>query len=361
MAETTEKKTPVRKATGKSTVKTKRAPNGVPSLESVSERKQVFQPATAPTRVDYPLLEGEIQRWWDERDIPTKYRMRNEKAKKRWSFIDGPITANNPMGVHHAWGRTYKDLYQRFNTMCGYKQRYQNGFDCQGLWVEVETEKELGFKSKRDIEAYGVARFVEQCMERVLRFADRITEQSVRLGEWMDWSDSYYTLSDQNNYTIWGFLKTCWERGWIYRGHDVMPWCPRCGTGISDMEINEGRWKVQHVSVYVRLPLVGRPNEYLLVWTTTPWTLPANVACAVNPDLTYARVEQDGAIYYLSNDVVPKLKKLRGREHGEAKVVDTLPGRTMVGWRYTGPFDELTAWKRTGAEHEVIAWDEVSA
>jgi isoleucyl-tRNA synthetase len=355
MAETTEKKTTARKAAGKTTTKT------AGKTKAATERQQVFQPATAPTRVDYPLLEGEIQRWWDEQDILNKYLKRNEKAKKRWSFIDGPITANNPMGVHHAWGRTYKDLYQRFNTMRGYKQRYQNGFDCQGLWVEVETEKELGFKSKRDIEAYGVARFVEQCMERVLRFADRITEQSIRLGEWMDWSDSYYTMSDQNNYTIWGFLKTCWERGWIYRGHDVMPWCPRCGTGISDMEINEGRWKVQHVSVYVRLPLVDRPNEYLLVWTTTPWTLPANVACAVNPDLTYARVEQDGAIYYLSNDVVPKLKKLRGREHGEAKVVDTLPGSTMVGWRYRGPFDELTAWKRTGAEHEVVAWDEVSA
>jgi isoleucyl-tRNA synthetase len=112
----------------------------------------------------------------------------------------------------------------------------------------------------------------------------------------MDWSDSYYTLSDQNNYTIWGFLKTCWERGWIYRGHDVMPWCPRCGTGISDMEINEGRWKVQHVSVYVRLPLLDRPNEYLLVWTTTPWTLPANVACALTL-ISPTRVEQDGATY----------------------------------------------------------------
>src|SRR5262245_26208815 len=206
MGETTEKKSSAHKAdktsnktsNGPST-RTKPAPNGV------TERRQVFQPATAPTRVDYPLLEGEIQRWWDERDILTKYLKRNEKAKKRWSFVDGPITANNPMGVHHAWGRTYKDLYQRFNTMRGYKQRYQNGFDCQGLWVEVETEKELGFNSKREIEAYGVARFVEKCMERVLRFADRITEQSIRLGEWMDWSDSYYTLSDQNNYTIWGF------------------------------------------------------------------------------------------------------------------------------------------------------------
>jgi isoleucyl-tRNA synthetase len=322
---------------------------------------QLFAPVTNPNRVDYPLMERDVQRFWDEHGILEKYLHRNDGASERWSFIDGPMTANNPMGVHHAWGRTYKDLWPRFNTMRGYRQRYQNGFDCQGLWVEVEVEKELGFKSKRDIEAYGIGPFVEKCKERVLRFADLITRQSIRLGEWMDWSDSYLTMSDENNYTIWGFLKTCWERGWVYRGRDVMPWCPRCATGISDMEINEGRHRVQHTSVYVRLPLVDRPGEYLLVWTTTPWTLPANVAAAVNPELSYAKVEQDGEFYYLSSDVVPKLNKLRGHEHGEAKVVATLPGRDLLGWRYSGPFDELAAWKRSGGEHRIIAWDEVSA
>src|SRR5579872_4244449 len=318
------------------------ASGGRPAAPAVRSR---FSPVTAPTRVDYALLENDVQRWWDERGILEKYLHRNDEADKRWSFLDGPITANNAMGVHHAWGRTYKDLYLRFNTMRGFRQRYQNGFDAQGLWVEVEVEKELGFKNKRQIEEYGIGAFVEKCKERVLRFAGRISEQSLRLGEWMDWPNSYYTMSDENNYTIWGFLKTCWERGWVYRGRDVMPWCPRCGTGISDMEINEGRWKVQHTSVYVRLPLVDRPREYLLVWTTTPWTLPANVAAAVNPELTYAKVEQDSNTYYLSNDVVPKLAKLRGREHGEPKVVGTLPGSEMLGWRYAGPFDDLTAWQ----------------
>jgi isoleucyl-tRNA synthetase len=324
-------------------------------------QRQRFASVPAPTRVDYPLLEDSVQRWWDEHGILHKYLHRNDDATERWSFIDGPMTANNPMGVHHAWGRTYKDLWQRFNTMRGYRQRYQNGFDAQGLWVEVEVEKELGFKSKRDIEDYGIGNFVEKCKQRVLTFADRITQQSIRLGEWMHWNDSYFTMSDENNYTIWGMLKLSWERGWLYRGHDVMPWCPRCATGISDMEINEGRWKVQHTSVYVRLPLVDRPNEYLLVWTTTPWTLPANVACAVNPELAYAKVEQDGSYYYLSNDVVPKLAKLRGHEHGEARVVETLPGSALVGWRYTGPFDDLPAWQQSGGEHRVVAWDEVSA
>jgi isoleucyl-tRNA synthetase len=324
-------------------------------------RRQPFAPVLSPKQVDYPLLERDIQAWWDDQRILQKYLLRNEDADKRWSFIDGPMTANNPMGVHHAWGRTYKDLWQRFNTMRGFRQRYQNGWDSQGLWVEVEVEKELGFKNKRDIEAYGIARFVEACKDRVRKFAGIATNQSIRLGEWMDWSDSYFTMSDENNYTIWGVIKRCWEEGWLYKGHDVMPWCPRCATGISDMEINEGRWEVQHTSVYVRLPLVDRPHEYLLVWTTTPWTLPANVAAAVNPDLTYAKVEQDGEYYYLSEDVVPRLAKLRGHEHGAATVVDRLLGRDMLGWRYQGPFDDLTAWKQVGAEHRIIPWDEVSA
>jgi isoleucyl-tRNA synthetase len=319
----------------------------------------VFQPAPPANRVDYPALENQVQDWWDTHDIMQKYLERNNQNEKRFSFIDGPITANNPMGVHHAWGRTYKDLFQRFKTMQGFRQRYQNGFDCQGLWVEVEVEKELGLKTKRDIETYGIAAFVERCKERVLRFSQRQTEQSIRLGEWMHWDNSYYTMSDENNYTIWHFLKLCNEKGYIYKGRDVMPWCPRCATGISDMEINEGRWEVTHTSVYVRFPLADREREYLLIWTTTPWTLPANVAAAVNPDLTYVKVKQDGDFYYLSQDVLPKLQKLRGREKGETQVVEVLSGRNMLGWRYHGPFDELPA--EQGVEHTVISWDEVSS
>ncbi len=319
----------------------------------------VFQPAPPANRVDYPALERQMQRWWDEHGTMEQYLQRNEQSDKRFSFIDGPITANNQMGVHHGWGRTYKDLFQRFKTMQGFRQRYQNGFDCQGLWVEVEVEKELGLQTKRDIETYGIAAFVERCKERVLRFAQRITEQSIRLGEWMHWDNSYYTMSDENNYTIWHFLKRCNEKGYIYKGRDVMPWCPRCATGISDMEINEGRWEVTHTSVYARFPLEGREHEYLLVWTTTPWTLPANVAAAVNPDLTYVKVKQDGDYYYLSQDVLPKLQKLRGRDKGEVEVVEVLSGRDMLGWHYRGPFDDLPAAQ--GVVHTVISWNEVSA
>ena len=202
----------------------------------MSIKTSVFRSVTAADRVDYPELERSVQKWWDEQGILQQYLHRNDHSDRQYSFLDGPITANNPMGVHHAWGRTYKDIYQRYKTMLGYKQRYQNGFDCQGLWVEVEVEKELGFKTKLDIEVFGIAEFVQLCKERVFKFAKRMTEQSIRLGYWMDWGNDYYTLSDENNYTIWSFLKKCHERGLIYKGHDVITWCPRCATGISNME-----------------------------------------------------------------------------------------------------------------------------
>ena len=326
----------------------------------MSVKSSVFKPVTAADRVDYPALERTIQKWWDDNGVLRMYLTRNKHSDKHYSFLDGPITANNPMGVHHGWGRTYKDLYQRYKTMQGYKQRYQNGFDCQGLWVEVEVEKELGMKSKLDIEAYGIAEFVQRCKERVFTFAKRQTEQSIRLGYWMDWGNDYYTLSDENNYTIWSFLKKCYERGLIYKGHDVMPWCPRCATGISNMEIeSEGYKEVSHLSLYVRFPLVDRPGEYLLAWTTTPWTLAAHVAAAVHPDLSYVKVEQDGEYYYLAEELLPLLKALKGRDKGDYHVVETLKGSDMVGWSYRGPFDELPA--EQGIVHTVVPWKDVSA
>jgi isoleucyl-tRNA synthetase len=326
----------------------------------VSVTSSVFRPVIAADRVDYPALEQSVQKWWDEHHVRQRYLKRNERSDKKFSFMDGPITANNPMGVHHAWGRTYKDLYQRYRTMQGYKQRYQNGFDCQGLWVEVNVEQDLGLKSKRDIEAYGIAEFVERCKERVYTYARRQTEQSIRLGYWMDWGHDYYTMSDENNYTIWSFLKKCQERGLIYKGRDVMPWCPRCATGISNMEMeSEGYKEVSHLSLYVRFPLTDYPGEYLLVWTTTPWTLAANVAAAVHPDLPYVKVEQDGEFYYLAEALLPLLKQLKGRDKGNYRVVKRLKGSDMVGWNYRGPFDELPA--EQSVVHTVIPWKEVSA
>ena len=312
-------------------------------------------------KVDFVAKEEEILKWWDDNDIPARYRALNDDKEKKFSFIDGPITANNAMGVHHAWGRTYKDLFLRFRNMQGYKQRFQNGFDGQGLWIEVEVEKEMGFKSKRDIEAFGVGKFVEECRKRVDRFAERIADQSKRLGYFMDWDNSYHTKSDENNYTIWHFLKTCADKGWIYKGRDVMPWCPRCGTGLSQHEIvTEGYQDITHDSPYLKFPLIDEEHEgeNLLVWTTTPWTLVANVAAAVNPEYTYAKVEDRGSIIYFSKSLLESLKK----DHvlsDEAKLIDEVKGSELVGLRYKAPFDELPAQDEVRDQHRVLAWDEV--
>ena len=305
-----------------------------------------------PRTVEYPAMEERILAFWRETQAFDKLVAKN-KGGPRWSFLDGPITANNPMGVHHAWGRTYKDTFQRYRAMRGFDQRYQNGFDCQGLWIEVEVERELGFKSKRDIEAYGIAEFVERCKERVYKYAGIQTQQSIRLGYWMHWDNSYYTLSDENNYNIWHFLKQCHERGLVYKGNDSMPWCPRCGTGISQHEIvTEGYRDVEHPGVFAEFPLHERPGEALLVWTTTAWTLTANVAAAVHPDLPYLRVRQGDRVLYVSKGTAERALQ------GKYEVLGEVPGRELVGLTYAGPFDELPA--QQGIGHPVIAWDEVS-
>ncbi len=316
-----------------------------------TESRQAFSEVS--TAVDFPKLERDLLKWWKEDRVVEQYLHRNDESDTRFSFIDGPITANNPMGVHHAWGRTYKDLFQRYHNMLGKRQRFQNGFDAQGLWVEVEVEKELGLKNKREIEDYGIANFVERCKERVWTYADRITEQSVRLGQWMHWDDSYFTMSDENNYTIWHFLKTCHERGWIYKGRDVMPWCPRCGTGLSEHEIvTEGYQERTHLALFVAFPLVDE-DASLLVWTTTPWTLAANVAVSVHPELTYVLVEQDGKRYYVAKDAINQALR------SDYTIVSELQGSKLVGRNYAGPFDELPA--QADVVHRVIAWDDVSA
>ena len=358
----------------------------------------MFKPV--PNPVDFVAQEHEILRLWKETQAFEKLRQLRAKGP-RWSFIDGPITANNPMGVHHGWGRTYKDLFHRFKAMQGHQARYQNGFDCQGLWVEVNVERELGFNSKREIEDYGLERFVNRCKQQVLKYAAVQTEQSQRLGYWMDWDDpdllrmlrekmaedssqvltvegplgpvtgtvewivghlgmpelggSYFTFSDENNYTIWSVIKSCHDRGWVYKGRDVMPWCVRCGTGLSQHEIvTEGYQEITHPGVTLRFPLLGRDKESLLIWTTTPWTLTSNVAAAVGPELTYAKVRQGDEIFYLSEGTLHNLR-------GEYEVLGRLKGHEMDGWRYAGPFDELPAQRRGGSPeaHRVILWDEV--
>ncbi len=306
--------------------------------------------------VDLPELEhGVLELWERERSFEV-LRTKNA-AGPRWSFIDGPITANvEAMGIHHGWSRTYKDVFQRYHAMQGQELRYQNGFDCQGLWVEVQVERELDLNSKREIESYGIDRFSDACRARVDRSAAAITKQSIRLGQWMDWDHSYFTYDDNNISHIWHVLKLCQERGWLYKGHRSMPWCARCGTALSqhEMTMSDSYREMTHTSIYAKLPIEGRKGEYFLVWTTTPWTLPANVALAVQPDLDYVRAKVGAETFILGKTVFGTLA-LPG-----ATVVETLKGKQLVGLRYRGPFDDLPAAGPAKAVHRVIEWDAVS-
>src|SRR3990167_4606405 len=250
-------------------------------MEKANKKNTGFKPVNPQT--DFPAIERKLLERWYRDGIVDRYLHKNDSAEQKFSFLDGPITANNPMGVHHAWGRTYKDFWQRFWNMRGKRQRFQNGFDEQGLWVEVEVEKELGLKNKKEIENLvpgdkfaSLEKFINLCKARVVKFSKVQTEQSKRLGYFMDWDNSYHTSSDDNNYAIWNFLKTVNEKKWLYKGHDSVPWCPRCGTSISQHEILTEEYKeLTHESVFFKLPIRDREKEYLLAWTTTPWTIPS--------------------------------------------------------------------------------------
>ncbi|QQG41177.1 MAG: isoleucine--tRNA ligase [Candidatus Woesebacteria bacterium] len=322
----------------------------------MSTRKPYFEPVDL--KVDFPKMENRLLEVWAKKGLVKKYLQKNSKSTKHFSFLDGPITANNPMGVHHAWGRTYKDLWRRFKNMQGFNQRFQNGFDAQGLWVEVEVEKELGFKSKKDIETFGVAKFVQLCRDRVKKYSGIQTEQSKRLGYFMDWDNSYYTLSDDNNYMIWDFLKKCYDNGWIYKGNDSVPWCPRCETAISQHEmLTEDYKEITHESVYLAFPVVGVVDEYFMVWTTTPWTIPANIAIAVDEKLEYSLVEVKKRRYWMAKDTVSRV--LSGESY---KVIKTTKGGKLVGLRYKGAFDNLpgvvaASSKNDAKFHNIVATD----
>jgi len=296
-----------------------------------------------PRVPDQPAIELDVLAWWEEDGTFDKLRELN-RGGPIWSFFDGPVTANKGLAIHTAWGRTLKDVFQRYKALRGYDQRYQNGFDCQGLWIEVGVERELGLNSKREIEEYGLAEFARKCREKVVWSANELTRGSKRLGQWMDWGNDYFTFSDTNIEYIWRFLERMHEQGYLYLGHRSTEWCPRCGTSISAHELVGSYEDRTDPSLFVRLPLLDRPGESLAVWTTTPWTLPANVAAAVNPDAEYGR-RADGEWWAVAR--AP-----------DAEFVERGPGADLVGLRYEGPFDHLPAAGEV--EHRVIPWEDVS-
>jgi isoleucyl-tRNA synthetase len=289
-----------------------------------------------PAQVDLPALEHEVLAFWQENKVFARSLAQTE-GRPEWIFNEGPPTANGMPGAHHIEARVFKDVFPRFKTMQGYHVPRKAGWDCHGLPVELAVEKELGFSGKQDIERYGIAEFNAKCRESVSRHTDAFTELTTRMGYWVDLEDAYWTMAPDYIQSVWWSLKRIFDQGLLVQDHRVAPWCPRCGTGLSDHELAQGYETVVDPSVYVRAPLTSGPlagRAALLVWTTTPWTLVSNTAIAAHPEVTYV-VATDGT----ENLVVaePLLAKALGegwRETGER-----FTGREMERWSYRRPFE----------------------
>jgi isoleucyl-tRNA synthetase len=309
-----------------------------------------------PPKPDFPKLEEAVLERWRERDVFRESIRRREGAEP-YVFYEGPPTANGQPGSHHVIARAFKDIFPRYQTMRGRYVERKGGWDCHGLPVETQVEKKLGFNSKADIEAYGIAEFNQKCRESVFEFLedwDRLTE---RIGYWVDLEHAYRTLEPDYMESVWWALKTMWDRDLLYEGHKVVPYCARCGTALSSHEVSEGYQDVEDPSVYVNFPIVDgagalRPGDKILAWTTTPWTLLSNAALAVAPDLAYVRTEDGHVIAEARAEAVL----------GEGtRIADRFHGRDMLGARYEPPFSFITTEEFGPKGHTVVPADFVSA
>ncbi len=297
--------------------------------------------APVDSQQSFPALEQEILARWRERDVFGESVRRREGAKP-YVFYEGPPTANGRPGSHHVLSRVFKDVFPRYRTMCGQLVHRKGGWDCHGLPVELEIEKQLGFKSKEDIERYGVAEFNARCRASVLKYIDEWHALTERIGFWIDTDDAYYTLDDDYIESVWWGLKQVWEAGLLYEGHKVVPYCPRCGTALSSHEVALGYKDVIDPSAYVRFPVRGEPGVSFLGWTTTPWTLLSNAALAVNPDVTYARAHV-GTRGGTGGEQLIMAEALVERVLGEGvEVSDRVRGTELVGTAYEPPFHYVT-------------------
>jgi isoleucyl-tRNA synthetase len=304
-----------------------------------------YNPASVPgfapvdPKQSFPDLEQRTLERWREQDVFARSLAERADAPV-WSFFDGPPTANGRPGSHHVLARVFKDIYPRYRTMCGYRVPRKAGWDCHGLPVELEVEKQLGISSKDEIETFGIAEFNQRCRESVFEYVEEWNRLTERIGHWIDLDDPYVTLEDRYIESVWWSLAQLFENGRLYEGHKVVPYCPRDGTPLSSHEVAQGYKDVKDASIYVRFPLARSEDddaerESLLVWTTTPWTLPGNAAVAVNPKVTYARARVEGEILIVAE---PLVAKVLGEE---AEVVDTFPASELIGRRYEGPVFEL--------------------
>jgi isoleucyl-tRNA synthetase len=286
----------------------------------------------------FPELEERVLARWRERDVFQRSLVNREGAEV-WSFYEGPPTANGRPGSHHVLSRVFKDIYPRYRTMRGYRVPRKAGWDCHGLPVELEVEKELGIGSKQEVEEYGIAEFNQRCRESVFEYVEEWNRLTERIGFWIDLDDPYVTLENTYIESVWWSLRKLWDDERLYEGHKVVPYCPRCGTALSSHEVALGYQDVEDPSIYVRFPLLGEDGaeagESLLVWTTTPWTLPGNEAVAVAPGVTYVKARVDGETLILAE---PLVEKVLGEE---VEIAARFPGSELVGRHYGGPVFNL--------------------
>ncbi|HUQ62895.1 MAG TPA: isoleucine--tRNA ligase [Acidimicrobiales bacterium] len=288
-------------------------------------------------QVNFVELERRVLARWRDSDLVAAVASRHT-GEPPWVFYEGPPTANGRPGIHHVWGRVFKDLFPRFRTMQGHDVPRKGGWDCHGLPVEIEIEKELGFTHKDQIEEYGIDRFNQRCRESVHTYVEDWAALTERSGVWIDTKGAYWTLSNDYIESVWWLLKQLFDAGLLYEGHRVSPYCPRCGTALSSHELGQpGAYKeVTDASVYVRFPLIDDDAD-LVVWTTTPWTLISNVAVAVGADIEYVRVPGgDGA-----RDLIVAAERVESVLGDVDLDRARFPGRQLVGRRYRRPFDFL--------------------
>ncbi|MDR3069569.1 MAG: isoleucine--tRNA ligase, partial [Propionibacteriaceae bacterium] len=314
---------------------------------------------SVPAQIDLPAMEHDVLRFWDEHGIFAKSLAQNE-GRQDWTFYEGPPTANGMPGTHHIEARVFKDVFPRFKTMQGFHVERRAGWDCHGLPVELAVEKELGFNGKPDIEAYGVEAFNKKCRESVTRHVDAFTELTNRMGYWVDLDSAYWTMSPSYVESVWWALKQIHGKGLLVEDYRVAPYCPRCGTTLSDHELAQGYQDVTDTSVFVRMPLTSGPyagRASLLVWTTTPWTLISNTAAAVHPDVTYvlaAKDEPEGETLFVAEALAEKVlgdNWLLGK---------TVKGSEMEFWKYSRPFDFVEFPEVVGGTNHILMGDFVT-
>src|SRR5262245_22154310 len=309
----------------------------------------IFRPVD--TAQAFPALEERVLERWRDRDVFHE-SIRRREGSPPFIFYEGPPTANGRPGAHHVLARVFKDVFPRYRTMRGNYVPRKAGWDCHGLPVELEVEKELGFHNKHDIERFGIAEFNAKCRESVLRYIDEWNELTERIGFWVDTDDAYYTLANDYIESVWWSLKQVWDKGLLVEGNRVVPYCTRCGTALSSHELALGYKDVVDPSVFVKFPLVDEPGVSLLAWTTMPWTLVPHAAIAVDPDVTYVRARQDDDTLILAE---PLVERVLGED---AEIVERMPGSALLGLRYEPPFPYISDYGERG--HTVLAGDFVS-